>query len=303
MLRILFLITIIEYYYAFQFKTFNFGVKLPTVRPNDYSLTPILLSTLNYNNNNRLYMLSNNDLCATIQVSNLQKSKEFYSKSFGMIIKKTDESSGDEVILGYENHPSSTLKLVAKNDNEAILLGDGYQGIGLNVEDADEIFKKAENSGGSVVTPLADYAYGASLIPEEDDLKQNPIRYGRLADPDGYVIEVSEPDVLEAIKNPSAGDSRIKKFVLNVINLDETVEYYTGLNIGFHELRRRSNVNSIPKDASMVSFISTSDSEKDTYIELVYEYATEKINVGSGFVKLEIGLGAKNQDPNGYFIE
>lgn len=301
MLRIFLLLILIQYHYAFQAKNFNFGAKLRTLRSNDHSMTQNLLSTKN--NDNRLSMSSNNNLCATIQVSNLQKSKDFYLNSFGMSEIDTDKSTEDEVVLGYKDYPSSTLKLVAKNDNEAIILGDGYQGIGLNVEDADEIFKKAENSGGSVVTPLADYAYGAALIPEEDDLKQNPVRYGRLADPDGYVIEVAEPDILEAIKNPSANDARIKKFVLNVINLDETIEYYAGLNVGFTELRRRSNVNSIPKDASMVSFISASDTEKEPYIELVYEYATEKINVGSGFVKLEVGLGAKNQDPNGYFIE
>ena len=36
-----------------------------------------------------------------------------------------------------------------------------------------------------MVFPLGDYAYGAAIKPDEDEMKQNPVRYGRFTDPDG----------------------------------------------------------------------------------------------------------------------
>ena len=156
-------------------------------------------------------------------------------------------------------------------------------------------------TGGSVITAVGDYAYGAAILPDEDELKQNPVRYGRLADPDGYMIEVSEPDIMLAIKNPSSTQSRIKKIMLGVIDIDETVSYYNTL--GLKEIRRRANINSLPKHASIVSWVSYSENEEDTFIELVYDYATETLDLGSGFKSLSLDIGAIDKDPNGYQIE
>jgi len=36
-----------------------------------------------------------------------------------------------------------------------------------------------------VAFPLGDYANGAAIKPDEDEMKQNPVRFGRLSDPDG----------------------------------------------------------------------------------------------------------------------
>jgi hypothetical protein len=35
---------------------------------------------------------------------------------------------------------------------------------------------------------MGDFAYGASMIPDEDEMKQKPVTYGRLSDPDGYTV-------------------------------------------------------------------------------------------------------------------
>jgi hypothetical protein len=73
------------------------------------------------------------------------------------------------------------------------------------------------------------------------------VDYGVLADPDGYKVEVKE----------GARSDPFTKVVLNVLDLDDTVKYYSGegTTVGMKLLRRRSNVNSIPKDASMCAYV------------------------------------------------
>ena len=86
------------------------------------------------------------DITATIEVSDISKSIEFYTSSFGM--NTLSSTNSDEVILGYGSNPSSKIRLINSSNN--IILGTGFRGIGLNVEDADDVFLKAEVSGKCV---------------------------------------------------------------------------------------------------------------------------------------------------------
>jgi len=244
----------------------------------------------------------------SVIVSNVAKSTSFYTDLFGMEKLDTGTTKEEEVVvLGYDAYPAIKLRLKQRKDSDPVIeLGDGYHGIGLNVGNADEIFAKADAIGAHVVTPLDDFAYGAAMKPDEDEMKQNPIRYGRLADPDGYVVEISEPDILVAMRNPMASESRIKKVVLGVLDLDKSVAFYSQ-NVGMTELRRRSNINSLPKDASIAAFVSfdTEESPETSCIELLYKYATEKIDVGTGFTALVVNVDGVTgmRDPNGYLLE
>jgi catechol 2,3-dioxygenase-like lactoylglutathione lyase family enzyme len=110
----------------------------------------------------------------------------------------------------------------------------------LNAFDIAPVF------GGKVSTELGDYAYGASTIPDQDEMKTFPVRYGKLSDPDGYTVEVTED---ASVTSPS-----IFKVVLNVLDLDETVNYFTTV-LGMKLLRRRSNVNSRPRHGSMCAYV------------------------------------------------
>lgn len=93
-------------------------------------------------------------------------------------------------------------------------------------------------------TPFGEYAYGASLVPDEDEMKRIPVHYGRLSDPDGHSVEVVEGDKV----NP------VEKFILNVLDLNESVEFYSQI-LGMTLLRKRANINSIPKEASMCAYV------------------------------------------------
>ena len=258
--------------------------------------------------------ISETHLCTNVHVSDLQRSVEFYKGVLGMN-EMGRSSSSEEVAsatLGYTSSPGITLKLLQiPSGGKYIKLGDAYRGITVNAADADFVFNKAVEMGADVVQPVGDYAWGAALKPDEDELKQFPVRYGRMRDPDGYPIEVVEPDVLEAMRNEAAVEPRINRIVLGVIDLDESVDFYTA-QVGMHELRRRANINSIPRDASIISLMSFSDTESFNTqgIELNYKYATEKLDVGTGFQKITLvsadGDGgpplASMRDPNGYLL-
>jgi len=92
-----------------------------------------------------------------------------------------------------------------------------------------------------------DYYYGASLVPDEDDLKQFPVRYGKITDPNGYTIELKK----ENRHYP------IYKVTLSVLDLDESVAYYSN-NFNMKQLRRRSNIISKPKEASFCAYVVSS---------------------------------------------
>ncbi len=91
---------------------------------------------------------------------------------------------------------------------------------------AVDIMDASEMNGGSVHTILDNYAYAASLIPDEDEMKQYPVKYGRVADPDGYLVEIVEP-----LKAPSPTGTMFTtaKVILNVEDLDESIEFYTDI--------------------------------------------------------------------------
>ena len=123
-----------------------------------------------------------------------------------------------------------------------------YSGFGLKVANAAPIFEAANAAGGKTLLEVDNFAYAASLIPDEDEMKSYPVRYGRLSDPDGYIIEVRE--------DPKAkpASRKLFKLTLNVLDIEESVAFYRDI-LGMNVLRRRSNVFAVPRHASMCAFM------------------------------------------------
>ena len=123
-----------------------------------------------------------------------------------------------------------------------------YSGFGVKVANAAPIFEAASIAGGKTLLEVDNFAYAASLIPDEDEMKNTPVRYGRLSDPDGYIIEVREDPKMKS-------DSRkLFKLTLNVLDIEESVAFYRDV-LGMNVLRRRSNVYAVPRHASMCAFM------------------------------------------------
>jgi hypothetical protein len=138
--------------------------------------------------------------------------------------------------------------------------------------------------GAAEILEFKEYSYGASLIPDEDEMKIIPINYGRFSDPNGFMIEIIEEEKIHPLF----------KLRLNVLDLDETIQFYTQ-TLGMKLLRRRSNVNNRPRMASLCAYLvidlyrrnlSTNclydlykgyGTENDVCIELNYDYASEKV--------------------------
>lgn len=110
--------------------------------------------------------------------------------------------------------------------------------------DAIISFSKASVLGGSVVLPYDSYSYGASLIPDEDEMKSFPVTLGKVIDPDGYLIEVIE----------GSKDDPFSKVILGVEDLNDSISFYTE-SLKMDLLRRRSNLFNKPKSASMCAYV------------------------------------------------
>jgi hypothetical protein len=120
----------------------------------------------------------------------------------------------------------------------------GFVGIGLSLPDAPVRVARAVAEDATLAMPFDDYKYGASLIPDEDEMKTLPVSYGKIIDPDGYQVEVPA----------AARTSPISKIILNVADLDAACQFYTEV-LGMKLLRRRANVNNTPKSASMCAYL------------------------------------------------
>lgn len=94
-----------------------------------------------------------------------------------------------------------------------------------------------------IITDFGEYKFGASMIPDEDDLKQFPVQYGCLCDPNGYNLQIIERST-----------KFLERIILNVLDLNDSIEFYMQA-FGMTLLRKRSNVNNIPKSASMCAYM------------------------------------------------
>lgn len=98
-----------------------------------------------------------------------------------------------------------------------------------------------------IVRPFDTYKVGASLIPDEDEMESTPVQYAWVKDPSGYLVDIREDQI------------RYNRVVLNVIDLDESIDFYTNI-LGLQMFRKRSNVNNRPRDASFCAYLVLKDS-------------------------------------------
>lgn len=92
--------------------------------------------------------------------------------------------------------------------------------------------------------PLKDYSYGASKLPDEDEKTLFPVRFARVTDPAGHDLQI--------IEGPN--DPPYARIALRVVDLDQGTAFYTEM-LGLKLLRKRSNLNNRPMEASMMVWL------------------------------------------------
>ena len=120
-----------------------------------------------------------------------------------------------------------------------------FQGIGIVVNDAKQVFEKSKPLSYLTSLPFDEYSFGASSFPDEDELKLWPVTYGKFVDTNGIEFQVSGSSVYA---QPEL------KVVLNVLDLEESIDFYTK-QLGMTLTRKRSNVNNRPRQSSLSAFL------------------------------------------------
>ena len=124
-----------------------------------------------------------------LRVKDLEESIRFYTELLGMqVIKKLDFPEGKFTLafLGYGPEEAETvIELTYNYDHGPYDLGSGYGHIALETAD---IYGTAETlrAGGALITR------------EPGPMKHGKTHIAFLKDPDGYLIELVQPDWLEA---------------------------------------------------------------------------------------------------------
>lgn len=142
------------------------------------------------------------------------------------------------------------------------MLPQGFVGIGVvkSAEEAAAALDAISAGGGQVQGDgMGDFAYSASLIPDEDEMKKYPVRYAKATDLDGYCVEVKEESTGSNLPPACVATKTSAKFVLNVVRLDETIAFYRDV-LGMKLLRRRANLFSVPREASIVAYMVLNNS-------------------------------------------
>jgi len=216
--------------------------------------------------------ITTNDVSTlSYHVSDIKKSIDFYTNVLGFNIINNKDNN---VLLGLLDN---TFLIELINSKQEYNLGDGFVGIGINknIDDSNMIIQKCSKYGGKVVLDINDFGYGACMIPDEDEMKVTPVRYGRINDPDGYNIEITE------IKDNN-NLPHISKIRLNVVDWEESEKFYMEI-LGMKLFRRRSNINSKPKKASITSYLGYNSELNGAILELTYPYSTYILDVGNGY--------------------
>eukprot|EP01031_Cornospumella_fuschlensis_P035458 gene35458-42980_t len=169
---------------------------------------------------------------------------------------------------------------------EEFEVGEGFYGVGLATPLAQFLADNAASQGVVFHRKFGDYSYGASSVPDEDEMKQYPVRYGLTKDPAGFVVEIKE-DVEVPI------DSYCK-ITIKVLDLEQAVDFY-GKVLGLQLLRRRANVNNRPKEATGSAFLGISSEKEGAVLELLYKYATETLDLGNCFQELVFELPCSSE--------
>ena len=117
-----------------------------------------------------------------INVSDLDRSTDFYTRGLGLVEKgKYDLGHMHEVLVGAEGDGVSILLIKYTSRSEAPDIGTGYEKIVLACDDVEGAYAQALAEGGT-----------SQLEPRT--IEQMGLTVAMVRDPDGYLIELVKQD-------------------------------------------------------------------------------------------------------------
>ncbi|KAK7282987.1 hypothetical protein RIF29_12155 [Crotalaria pallida] len=199
-------------------------------------------------------------------VGDLDKTIKFYTECLGMkVLRKRDipEEKYSNAFLGYGPEDSNfTAELTYNYGVGHYDIGTGFGHFGVVVEDVAKTVDLIKMKREKVITEPGPVNGGSTAV-------------AFIEDPDGYKFELLE-------RGPTP--EPLCQVMLRVDNLDRAIAFYQKA-LGMQLLRKRDN----PAYKYTSATMGYGPEEKNTVLELTYNYGVTNYDKGNGYVQIAIG--------------
>ncbi|XP_014501829.1 probable lactoylglutathione lyase, chloroplastic [Vigna radiata var. radiata] len=200
------------------------------------------------------------------RIGDLEKTIKFYTECLAMkLLRKRDipEDRYSNAFLGYGPEDSNfTVELTYNYGVDNYDIGSGFGHFGVAVEDIYKRVDLIKAKGGKVTREPGPVRDGSSVI-------------AFIEDPDGYKFELLE-------RRPTS--EPLCQVMLRVGDLDRAIAFYQKA-VGMKLLRKKDN----PEDKYTVAFLGYGPEDKNTVLELTYNYGVTDYDKGNGYAQIAIG--------------
>ncbi|XP_065850622.1 putative lactoylglutathione lyase [Euphorbia lathyris] len=199
-------------------------------------------------------------------VGDLEKTIKFYTECLGMkLLRKRDipEERYSNAFLGYGPEESNfTVELTYNYGVDKYKIGTGFGHFGVVVEDCVKTINLVKAKGGRVAT-------------EPGIVKEGNAITAFVEDPNGYKFELLE-------RGPTP--EPLCQVMLRVGDLDRSISFYKKA-LGMQLLRKKDN----PESECTVAIMGYGPEDKNTVLELTYNYGIKDYDKGNGYTQIAIG--------------
>ncbi|XP_027358668.1 probable lactoylglutathione lyase, chloroplastic [Abrus precatorius] len=200
------------------------------------------------------------------RVGDLDKSIKFYTECLGMkLLRRRDmpEQRYTNVFLGYGPEDAHfVIELTYNYGIDYYDIGTGFGHFGLAIDDITRIVELVRLKGGKIIREPGPVKGGSSII-------------AFIEDPDGYKFELIE-------KAPSP--EPLCQVMLRVGDLDRSIKFYEKA-FGMELLRTIDN----PEYKYAIAMMGYGPEEKNTVLELTYNYGVTEYDNGDAYAQIAIG--------------
>ncbi|KAL9440228.1 hypothetical protein AB3S75_018979 [Citrus x aurantiifolia] len=200
------------------------------------------------------------------RVGDLDKTIKFYTECLGMkLLRKRDipEDRYTNAFLGYGPEDSHfVVELTYNYGVDKYDIGTGFGHFGIAVEDVSKTVDLVKAKGGKVTREPGPVKGGNTVI-------------AFIEDPDGYKFELLE-------RGPTP--EPLCQLMLRVGDLDGAINFYKKA-FGMELLQKRDN----PDYKYTIAVMGYGPEDKNTVLELTYNYGVTEYDKGNGYAQIAIG--------------